>query len=81
MLPDLLDQIPPDQEIATVIDAGACDMRRCHNVIAAQGAAPIIPPRKYAKPCTPSTAGALARNEAVRACKYLGRSSWLKLTG
>ena len=43
MLPDLLEQIPPDQEIATVTADGAYDTRRCHNVIAARGAAAIIP--------------------------------------
>ena len=46
MLPDLLEQIPPDQEIAAVIADGAYDTRRRHNVIAARGAEAIIPPRK-----------------------------------
>ena len=54
---------------------------RCHNVIAARGAAAIIPPRKNAQLWKPTTAGAIARNEAVRACKYLGRALWRKLTG
>ena len=44
MLPDLLEQIPPDQEIAMVTADGAYDTRRCHNVIAARGAAAVIPP-------------------------------------
>ena len=35
MLPDLLEQLPPDQEIAAVTADGAYDTRRCHNVIAA----------------------------------------------
>ena len=43
--------------------------------------AAIIPPRKNAQLWKPSTAGARARNEAVRACKYLGRALWRKLTG
>ena len=81
MLPDLLEQIPPDQEIATVTADGAYDTRRCHNVIAARGAAAIIPPRKNAQLWKPTTAGAIARNETVRACKYLGRALWRKLTG
>jgi hypothetical protein len=81
MLPDLLGQIPPDQEIATVTADGAYDTRRCHNVIAARGAAAVIPPRKNAQLWKPTTAGAIARNEAVRACKYLGRALWRKLTG
>ena len=63
MLPDLLDQIPPDQEIANVTALshglqanrcratdGAFDARKCHDAIAAQGAAAIIPPRKSVKP-------------------------------
>lgn len=50
MLPELLDQIPPDQEIATVTADGAVDTRKCHDAIAARGAAAIIPPRKNAKP-------------------------------
>ena len=81
MLPDLLEQIPPDQAIATVTADGAYDTRRCHNVIAARGAAAIIPPHKNAQLWKPTTAGAIARNEAVRAGKYLGRALWRKLTG
>ena len=82
MLPDLLEQIPPDQAIATVTADGAYDTRRCHNVIAARGAAAIIPPHKNAQLWKPTTAGAIARNEAVRACKYLERAPlWRKLTG
>jgi hypothetical protein len=45
MLPNLLDQIPPDQEIASVTADGAFDTRKCHGAIAARGAAAIIPPR------------------------------------
>jgi len=81
VLPDLLAQIPSDQEIATVTADGAYDTRKCHDVIAARGAAAIIPPRKNARPWKPDTAGAIARNEAVRACKYLGRALWRRLTG
>jgi hypothetical protein len=60
MLPELLDQIPPDQEIASVTADGAFDTRKCHEAVAARGAAAIIPPRKNAKPWKPNTAGALA---------------------
>jgi hypothetical protein len=58
MLPELLDQIPPEQEIASVTAPshgsqanrclatdGAFDTRKCHDAIAARGAAAIIPPR------------------------------------
>ena len=63
LLPELLDQIPTDQEIASVTAPfhglqanrcratdGAFDTRKCHDAIAARGAAAIIPPRKNAKP-------------------------------
>ncbi len=56
MLPDLLNQIPPEQEIATVTSHGA---------FAARGAAAIIPPRKNAKPWKADTAGP---SPATRSC-------------
>ena len=50
VLPDLLDQIPQDQEICSVTADGAYDTRKCHDVIADRGAHAVIPPRKNAKP-------------------------------
>lgn len=73
--------MPINKQIATVTADGAYDTRRCHNVNAARGAAAIVPPRKNAQPWKPTTEGAIARNEAIRACKYLGRELWRKLTG
>ena len=81
MLPELLDQIPPDQEIASVTADGAFDTRKCHDAIAARGAAAIIPPRKNAKPWKPDTPGAIARNEALRASKRFGRMIWRRWSG
>ena len=81
MLRELLDQIPPEQEIASVTADGAFDTRKCHDAIAARGAAAIIPPRKNAKPWMTITAGAVARNEALRASKYLGRALWRRWSG
>lgn len=81
MLPELLEQIPPDQEIGSVTADGAYDTRNCHEAIAARHADAVIPPRKNAKPWKPTSAGAIARNEAVRASRYLGRALWRKLTG
>jgi len=40
-----------------------------------------IPPRKNAKLWKPDTAGARARNEAVRSSKYLGRALWRRWSG
>jgi hypothetical protein len=81
MLPELLDQIPLGQEIASVTADGAFDTRRCHDVIAARGAAAVIPPRKNARPWKPDTAGAIARNEALRASKRFGRKIWRRWSG
>jgi len=81
VLPDLLDQIPQDQEICSVTADGAYDTRKCHDVIADRGAHAVIPPRKNAKPWKAITAGAVARNEALRASKYLGRALWRRWSG
>jgi hypothetical protein len=93
MLPELLDQIPPDQEIASVTADGAFDSRKCHDAIAARGAAafgnalepmagtPSLPPRKNAKPWKPDTAAAVARNEILRTSKPVGRTIWRRWSG
>ena len=41
----------------------------------------MIPPRKNAKPWKTETAGAVARNEVLRASKYLGRALWRRWSG
>jgi len=74
MLPHLLKQIPHEQEISSVTADSAYDTRRCHNTIAERGAAAVIPPRKNAQPWKPTTAGAIARNDALRASRYQGRA-------
>ena len=81
MLPDLLSQIPPDQELGSVTADGAYDTRKCHDAIAAREAHAVIPPRKNAKMWKPDTPGARARNEAVRSSKYLGRALWRRWSG
>ena len=81
MLPELLSQIPPDQQIASVTADGAYDTRKCHDAIAERGAHAVIPPRKNAKPWKTETAGAVARNEALRATKHLGRALWRRWSG
>lgn len=84
MLPELLDQIPPDQDIGSGEPAnadGAYDTRKCHDAIAERHAHAVIPPRKNATPWKPTTAGAIARNEAVNASRYLGRAIWRRWSG
>lgn len=81
MLPDLLSQIPKDQEIGSVTADGAYDTRKCHDAIADRGAHVVIPPRKNAKPWKSVTAGAVVRNEALRASKHLDRAIWRTWSG
>ena len=81
MLPELLDQIPPDQDVGSVTADAAYDTRKCHDAIAARGAQAVIPPRKNAKPWKPTSTGAIARNEAVRASRYLGKTLWRRWSG
>lgn len=81
MLPELLDQIPREQEIGSVTADGAYDTWKCHEAIAARNAAAIIPPRKNAKLWKPTSPGAVARNEALRASKYLDRANWRHWSG
>lgn len=81
ILPELLDQIEADQGIASVTADGAYDTRKCHEAIAARNAAAVIPPRKNAKPWKPTNPGAVARKEALRASKYLGRAIWRRWSG
>ena len=40
-----------------------------------------IPPRRHAKPWKTIAAEAVARNEALRAAKYLGRALWRRWSG
>lgn len=80
-LPDLLDQIPADEQICCVTAYGAYDTPKRHDAIADRGAHAVIPPRKNAKPWKTVTLGAVARNEALCATKYLGRTLQLRLSG
>ena len=79
--PELLDQIPPDQEIASVTADGDFETRKSHDAIAARGTAAIIPPRENARPWKPDTAGAVARNKILRTSKRVGRTIWRRWSG
>ncbi|MFT4961525.1 MAG: hypothetical protein ACI92Z_002616 [Paracoccaceae bacterium] len=81
ILPDLLNQILPGQEIGSVTADGAYDTRKCHDAIADRGAHAVIPPCKNAKLWKPTSAGVVARNEAVRSSSCFGRALWRKLSG
>lgn len=76
MLPELLEQIPLDQDIGSVTADGVYDTRKCHDAVAARGAHAVIPPRMNAKPWKPTSAGAIARNKAFNTSRHLGRPIW-----
>ena len=81
VLPDLLDQIPEDEEIATVTADGANDTRRCHTAIINCQATAIIPIRKNGRPWKEDCPAAIARNETLRATRHYGRTFWKHWTG
>lgn len=81
MLPELLGQIPPDEPIASVSADGAYDTKACHAAIVERGAQAVIPPRKSARAWKATLGGALARNEALKACHRLGWRIWKKWSG
>jgi hypothetical protein len=81
VLPDLLGQIQSDEEVGSVTADGAYDTRNCHSAIADRGAHATIPPCRNAKTWKPTTAGTIARNEALRASKYLARAIWQNWSG
>lgn len=80
-LPDLLEQIPGDENILSVGGDGAYDTKGCHAAIAGRGAEPIIPVRRNGRPWTKADPGVDARNEVLRTIKRLGRTIWKKWSG
>lgn len=81
VLPDLLEQIPPDQEIGTVTGDGAFDTRRCHAAILARGGTAIIPIRKNGRFWKEDCPAAIVRNDILRATRLLGRAIWKNWSG
>ena len=81
VLPDLLNQIPRDEQIESVSGDGAYDTKKVHSAAADRGAEVIIPVRKNGKPWKENTSGAQARNETLRAMQRLGRGIWKKWSG
>ena len=80
-MPDLLDQIPRDEQISTVTADGAFDTRRCHSAITERGATAIIPIRRNGRPWKEDGPAAQVRNETLRATRHFGRAFWKRLTG
>lgn len=81
MLACLLEQIHPDELIASVSGDGAYDTKGCHEAIALRGAQAIIPTRKNARPWKDQRPGTQARNAIFHATRRLGRAIWKKWSG
>jgi hypothetical protein len=74
VLSDLLNQTPAHEVIGSVTAKGAYDTRKRHDSTADRAASAVIPPRRNATPWKTVIAGAMPRNEALRASKDLGRA-------
>jgi len=74
MLPELLAQIPPDQEIGSVTADGAYDTRKCHDGIAPCSGRSAVPMRPYRLVRTPSR-GSRPRRELSSGTRRYGPAS------
>ncbi|MGH1507085.1 IS5-like element IS1420 family transposase [Ralstonia solanacearum] len=81
VLPDLLDQLPPDISVDIVGGDGAYDSKQCHAAIAKRGARPSIPPREGASSWPEATPGAAWRNAAIDAIAKTSRCEWKEASG
>lgn len=72
--PELLGQIPEDQQTGTVSADGADDTRRRHAAISDRQAVPIVPIRKNGRPWKEDCPAARFRNETLRATKHYVRA-------
>lgn len=81
VLPDLLGQIPEDEDIGTVTADGAYDTRRCHGAVIARGGTAIIPTRRNGRAWKEDCPAAKARNETLHATRHYGRAFWKRWTG
>ena len=81
VLPDLLGQIPKNEEIGSVTADGAYDTRRCHIAILERDAVPIIPIRKNCRLWKADCPAARVRNETLRATRNYGRAFWKRWSG
>jgi hypothetical protein len=81
VLPDLLSQIPADEQVGTVTADGAYDTRRCHTAIVNRQGTPIIPIRRNGRLWKEDCPAARARNDTLRATRYYGRAFWKRWTG
>ena len=76
---ELLAQIPSGEAVVSLTGDGAYDTQDVHEACHQLGVIPIIPPRKGAR--LRKGAAFAHRNEAVKACRQLGRAIWKRWSG
>lgn len=76
---ELLNQIPCHEEVASFTGDGAYDTQDVHEACHRRDVMPIIAPRKGAR--LRKGPAFTHRNEAVKACKRLGRAIWKRWSG
>lgn len=79
VVPELLEQIPHEEPITSLTGDGAYDTQAVYEACHARAITPIIPPRKRAR--VRKGAAFTHRNEAVKACRRLGRTVWKDWSG
>lgn len=79
VLPQLLEQIPAEELLLTVIGDGAYDTQPVHAAVIERNAIPIIPLRKNARMRKGDTFA--HRNAAIAACRRFGRKLWESWSG
>lgn len=79
VVPELLAQIPKDEAIESLTGDGAYDTETVYRACHDRQIMPVVPPRKRAR----LRKGAVfaRRNEAIKACRQLGRSVWKDWSG
>lgn len=82
VLPELLEQLPPEEAIGAVAADGAYDTAGCHQAIRARQAKVLIPPRAGATEWPDHEGGTPhSRTVILRACKEQGESEWKRTSG
>ncbi|RYI35880.1 MAG: IS5 family transposase [Acetobacteraceae bacterium] len=81
IVPGLLAQLHPEEQIGIISGDGADDTRGVYEASAARGAALVVPRRHNGKPWKVHTTGAVERNESLHAIEHLGRRFWKRWSG
>jgi hypothetical protein len=81
VLPRLLDQIPPGEQIGSVTGDDSFDTRRCHSAILERGGTAVIPIRKNGRRWREDFPAAKARNEILKVTQRLRRAARKRWSG